>query len=159
MADDISITIDTVALDKALAELPLKVSKRYMRKALKVAGDIILASTVALAPERTDETTPGGRSLPPGILKRDLCSKVTVTENFAGVKIGPTEIAGHVCKWQNNGWELTTHGRRKSRKKIRQIPGKHFMEAGADEASAKAVDAFVQSLAQALQAPTGDAEE
>jgi len=105
-----------------------------------------------LAPERTDEATPEGNSLPQGILREDLHTQVIVSASGESrVKIGPTEIAGHVCRWVNNGWMLTSHGKSKAgRKQIKQIPGKHFMEAAIDEAAQSAVDAMIQSLADSL---------
>jgi len=69
-----------------------------------------------------------------------------LSKNGAYVKVGPTAVSAHVCRWQNNGWMLTSHGG----KKIRQIPGKHFMESAIDESKQAAVDAFVNSLANSL---------
>ena len=155
MADDIQINIDTSQFETKLKALPAAVANRYLRTALQAAGDVVLAPMKQLAPERTDETTPDENSLPPGILREDLSTQVTLGANGAKVKVGPTAVAGHVCRWQNNGWMLTSHGG----KKIKQIPGKHFMEAAFDEAAEAAVEALVNSLAESLNTDSTDSEE
>ena len=158
MADGLSISIDTRALDAALSKLPEKLQKRVLKNALQAGGDVILEEMTALAPERTDEPTPDSTALPPGILKADLQTQVTVgTTTGANVKIGPGEIAGHVARWQNNGYNLTSHGKKRGRKVIKAISGKHFIEAAVDAAGQKALDAMIDSIAQALTG--GDGEE
>lgn len=157
MPGDLAITIDTRALDAMLSKLSTKLQSRVLKKALQAGGDVVLQSMKALAPERTDEKTPGGNSLPPGILKEDLHVQVTVgTTSGASVKIGPTPITAHVARWQNNGFNLTTHGRKRGRKVIKAIPGKHFMEAAMDESGQKALDAMIGSIADALKDNGGD---
>jgi Bacteriophage HK97-gp10, putative tail-component len=155
MADDIQINIDTTQFEAKLKALPTAVANRYLRNALQAAGDVVLAPMKELAPERTDEQTPDDNSLPPGILRQDLSTQVTLSENGAKVKIGPTAVAGHVCRWQNNGWMLTSH----DGKKIRQIPGKHFMEAAFDEAGQAAIEALVQSLSDSLNTESAESDE
>jgi hypothetical protein len=153
---DLQLNFDTSKFEAALRALPEQMSKNYVNSALQAGGDVILASMKELAPERTDEATPDGTSLPQGILREDLHTQVTVSSDGASrVKIGPTDIAGHVCRWQNNGWMLTSHGKSKAgRKQIRQVPGKHFIEAAMDEAGQAAVDALVHSLAESLSLNT-----
>lgn len=153
--DDIGLTVDATDFERHLNQLPDQVAKRYLGKALQKAGDVILASMKQLAPERTDEATPEEDSLPPGILREDLHTQVTVSSNGgATVKVGPTEISAHVCRWQEKGWMLTSH----EGKKIRQIPGKHFMSAAMDEAGQAALDAFTASLKASLELNTDDEE-
>jgi hypothetical protein len=148
MPDDFELKIDTSQFDALLAKLPAKVSGAIMKNALQTAGDVLLASMKALAPEQTNEPTPGSNALPPGILREDLHTQVIVSETKgAQVKVGPTEIAGHVARWVNNGWMLTS----RDGQQIKQIPGKHFMEAAADEAAELAIDAFATSLAVGLE--------
>jgi hypothetical protein len=157
MSDGFELSIDTREVDAALTALPRKLRGAIMVKALQLAGDVMLEAIVANAPERTDEPTPEGDSLEPGILKADLHTEVVVPNSdglvangrgFSSgsprVKVGPSKIAGHVARWQNNGWNLTSHG--KKGKVIRAIPGKHFLEAGFDESADKAIDVFVESL-------------
>jgi hypothetical protein len=154
MPDDISLKIDTSQFDAMLTALPTKVAGRIMKDALQAGGDVLLASMKALCPERTDEPTPDEDSLPPGILREDLHTQVTVTSTTgARLRVGPTDIAAHVARWQENGWMLTLH----NGKKVRQIPGKHFMAASVDEAGEAAVDAFVARLAEGLNG-TADSE-
>ncbi len=123
-----------------------------MRAALQAAGNVLLEAQVEQAPERTDEETPDGTSLPPGILKADLHTEIQINGQSAPrVKVGPSQIAGHVTRWQNSGWNLTSRGKSKSgRKVIRSIPGKHFIEAAFDESAESAVDAFVSTLRDGL---------
>jgi hypothetical protein len=157
MADELSITIDTKALDDALSKLPTKLQTRILKQALQAGGDVILEEMRTLAPERTDEDTPDSTSLPPGILKADLQTQVTVsTTTGANVKIGPGEIAGRVAKWQNNGYNLTTHGKKRGRKVIKAVPGKHFIEGAMDTAGQKALDAMIGTIVQALTEDNGD---
>ena len=155
--DDFTIDIDTKALDEMLAALPTKVQGKVMRDALQAAAEVILAPMKALAPERTDEETPDSTSLPPGIMKHDLTTQVQMgTQYPPRVKIGPTEIAGHVARWQNNGWTLTGHGAsRKGRKQIKAIPGKHFMEGAFDEAGEAALETFIEKLGEGIVANSG----
>ena len=148
MPDDFELKIDTSQFDAMLAKLPAKVFGRIMKEALQTAGDVILGSMKILAPEQTNEPTPGSNALPPGILREDLHTQVTVSETKgAQVKVGPTEIAGHVARWVNNGFMLTLH----NGKQIKQIPGKFFMEAAMDEAAEIAVEAFATSLSVGLE--------
>lgn len=149
-ADGIEITVDTRAVEKALLALPMKMRGPAMTKALRDAGQIMLDAVVAHTPERTDEEMPNSNSLPPGILKADMHMQVILGDTPA-VKVGPTSIAGHVARWQNNGWVLTSHGRSKrSRTKIRAIPGKHFLEAAFDETAETAINVFALTLADAV---------
>src|ERR1700722_8845686 len=151
MDDSIDLKIDTTKFDAALKALPDRVSKRYLKSALQASGEVILASMKNLAPERTDAPTPEGNSLPAGILKEDLHTQVVVGDKGgAWVKVGPTEIAGRVCRWQENGWSLTSHGSKAGQKKLKDIPGKHFMVGAMDEAGELAVQAFVDVLAEQL---------
>jgi hypothetical protein len=157
VSDTIDISVDTRELDAALTALPKKLRGAIMAKALQLAGDVMLEAIVVNAPERTDEPTPEGDSLEPGILKADMHTEVVVpnsdglvangrgfSSGLPRVKVGPSKIAGHVARWQNNGWNLTSHG--KKGKVIRAIPGKHFLEAGFDESADRAIDVFLDSL-------------
>jgi hypothetical protein len=159
--DDIDLKTDTSQFDALLAKLPIKVAGKIVKDALQAGGDVIVTAMKALAPERTDEPMPDSTGLPPGILREDLHTQVTLgATQGANVKIGPSEIAGHVTRWQNNGWVLTGHGKgKRGRKAIKSIPGKHFMEAAVDEAGEAAVDAFVAKLAEGLASATDDTEE
>jgi hypothetical protein len=155
MPDDFSLKIDTSKFDEMLTALPTKVAGRILRDALQAGGDVLLESMKALCPQSTDEPTPESNSLPPGILREDLHTQVTVNSTTgARLRVGPTEITAHVARWQENGWMLTLH----NGKKVRQIPGKHFMAASVDEAGEAAVDAFVAALADGLNS-ANDSEE
>ncbi len=162
MAEDIDLIIDTKELDARLSALPGKIQKEYVTKALEAAGNVILEAMVAHAPERTDEETPDSNSLPPGILKADLHAQVIIGQSGARVRIGPTEIAGRVARWINDGWIHTGHGKsRRGRKRSRnkdtgevlEIPGTHFIERATDESGQAALDAAVASLSESLENP------
>lgn len=146
MSDEFQISVDTSQFEAKLKELEPNVANQYMRSALQAAGDVILPAMKQHAPERTDEPTPEGNSLPPGILKFDLTTQVILNKDGAEVKVGPTAVAAHVARWQENGWMLTSH----TGKKIRHIPGKHFMATAIDETREAAVNALVESLASSL---------
>jgi hypothetical protein len=148
MADELEFKIDTSQLDAALSKLPDKVQKRIVVKALQQAGDVMLEAVKAQTPEQTDEPTPGSDALPPGILREDMTTEVTVSETKgARLRVGPTEIAGYVARWINNGWMLTSHDGRK----IREIPGKHFMESAFDESAQAALDAMTDTIADGIE--------
>jgi hypothetical protein len=160
--DEFSVQIDTKDLEEKLKALPEAIAKRYMKTALEAAGEVILAPMVALAPERTDEPTPEGTGLPPGILKYDLHTQVILNDSGGKVRVGPSDVAGHVASWQNNGWMLTKGGYRQSNshkngtgKALHEVPGKHFMEGAYDEAAEAALDTFIATLAEEL---SGDQE-
>jgi hypothetical protein len=152
MPDTIDLILDTREMDAALKALPAKLAERAMRAALHAAGDVMLDAVVAHTPERTDEEMPNSDSLPPGILKADMHTEVLVGGSYAPrVKVGPSKIAGHVARWQNNGYTLTSHGRSKSgRRAIRAIAGQHFLEAGFDESAETAVNMFCATLGDEL---------
>jgi hypothetical protein len=152
MADDFGINVDVSEIQAAFAKLADKLQNKVLKKALQIAGDTILNPMIELAPEHTSDPTPNGTSLQPGFLKADLHTEVKVTQGGGSVKIGPSQVAGHVARWQNNGWVLTSHGG----KKIREIPGKHFIEAAFDEAADAALAAFCEELAKGIAENQGD---
>src|SRR5579859_5085374 len=142
---EIGLDVDTRELDKLLAALPPKISKQYLKTALEAGGDVILRAMVARAPYRTDDKTSDGSSLPPGILKADLTTDVKIFSDGGGgrVNVGPTQIAGYVARWQNNGWAVTTRG---THRKIKDKPGSLFMQGAYDESSESALQAFIENL-------------
>lgn len=147
MPDELHFKVDTSELDAALSKLPDKVQKRIVVNALQSAGDVMLTALKAHTPESTDEETPDSNSLPPGIMREDMHTEVTVSETKgARLRVGPTQIAGHVARWVNNGWTLTSH----DGKKIKDIPGKHFIEAAFDETALSALDVLTESIAEGL---------
>lgn len=148
MADEITLNIDTTKLEAALKDLPEKLAKKAMRNALQAGGDVMLEAMIAAAPERTDEPTPESNSLPPGVLKADLHTEIKMSKGSARVKVGPSQITGHVARWINNGWVLTGHN--PGKKEIREIPGTHFIERAFDESAQKAIDTAIQALSDAL---------
>jgi HK97 gp10 family phage protein len=152
MSDEFSISINTRELEEALKALPEKVAKKYMMKALQTAGNVLLDAMVSLAPERTDEKTPNGDSLPPGILKYDLHTQTILQDDGGKVRVGPSGIAGHVARWQNDGWMLTGH--KPGKKRIHEVadqPGKFFMQRAFDESGEAALEAFTNDLADSIE--------
>jgi len=151
MEDTIDLQVDTRELEAALLRLSKRMAGEVMREALQAGGDVLLEAVVAHTPERTDELTPEQTSLPPGILKADMHTEIQISRKYdnARVKIGPSkDIGGLVAYRQENGWTLTAHGKRG--RKIRDIPGKHFMAAAFDETAENAVEAFLGVLENAL---------
>ena len=150
MPDDFDIKIDTSEFDSLLAKLPAKVSGRIMKDALQAGGDVILASMKVLAPEQTNEPTPGSNALPPGILREDLHTQVIVspTKGAAQVKVGPTEIAGHVARWINNGLDANAA---QTANRLSKSLASTLWKQPCDEAAEIAVEAFATSLAVGLE--------
>jgi hypothetical protein len=148
MADDFSFEIDTHELDDLLAQLPEKVAKENLTAALQASGEVMQDAIRTVTPMAQEMPTPDSNALPPGILREDI--QVDVNPSKQSVHVGPTEIAGHVARWINNGWTLTTHGKKRWRKQIKDIPGKHFMEAGFDSGAEPALQAFIEKLREKL---------
>ena len=150
MADEVEFKVDTSALDAALQKLPERVQKRIIRNALQSAGDVMLDAMKAHTPERTDDENPESTSLPPGIMREDMHTDILVSETKgARLRVGPTEVSGHVARWVNNGWTLTKKTK-SGKRKIKDIPGQHFMEAAFDESSEQALGVFIATLAKGL---------
>ena len=152
MSDTIELAVDTRELEAALAKLSTKVQTGIMRDALQAAGNVLLDAQVANAPERTDEEMPDSTALAPGMVKADLHTQIQLggADRLPRVKVGPSQLTGHVVRWQNDGYNLTTHRSKSGRKVIKAIPGKHFLEAAFDESAETAVDMFLAVLADGL---------
>jgi hypothetical protein len=154
--DTIELTVDTRELEWALEQLSRRAAGKVMLDALQAGGNVMLEAVVTHTPERTDEETPEGTSLPPGILKADMHTQVGLSKKTGTgfVKVGPSkDIGGLVAYRQENGWTLREHGGARVRgqhKAIRDIPGKHFMATAFDESAEAAVDAFVDALGNLL---------
>jgi hypothetical protein len=156
MADEITLTVDTRACERALMALGEKVRGNIMRRALQAGGDVLAAALEDHTPERTDEDTPTSDALPPGIMKADIKTQIQAGSRLdPRIKVGFGAISAHVAYWQNEGWNLTKGGQRKvgkdgkvrgNGKVIRAIPGKHFIEAAFDESAESAVDVFTEAL-------------
>jgi hypothetical protein len=149
--DTIELTIDTRELDRALQAMPARLAKAIMSGALQAGGDVMLEAVVAHTPERTDEENPESTSLGPGILKADMHTEVQFSRKYgtARVKVGPSRAIGGLVAYRvNNGWTLSGHG--KSPRKIRSMPGKHFLEAAFDESAQLAIDTFIDELGNSL---------
>jgi hypothetical protein len=155
MADTIGLEFDTRQLDAALQNLPNRLARAVAGRALQAAGDVMLAAVMIHTPERTDEETPEGTSLPPGILRADMHTQISFSRKSGGasIKVGPSaEIGGLVAYRINNGWILTAHGSKKryGQRQIRAIAGKHFLEAAFDESIGTATAVFIETLADNL---------
>jgi len=149
----IESTFDTEAIEAALLELPAKVGGEVLRESLQAAGDVILNAMRTLAPERTDEPTPGSDALPPGFLRADLRTEVQIKPGLAPrVKVGPSKYTAHVAHWIEDGWQPTGHGKsRKGRKSVgARIAGKHFMASASDETRDSASTTLLEHLSTAV---------
>lgn len=158
MADTMELSVDTRAMEQALVDLGEKLATKALRTALQAAGDTMLSPMVELCPENTEGVGPGSNSLPPGVLKADLKTDVFIGKNSGNVRVGPTADTGHVARWVNNGWILTSHGKKSGRHPIARkdgpnpIPGMHFLEAAFDESAEKATQVFLDVLATEIEA-------
>jgi hypothetical protein len=155
MSDEITLTIDTREMERALKALTQRAARSAMGAGLQAAGNVMLDAVVAHTPERTGEETPEQTSLPPGILKADMHTEIQFSRKYGNgrVKVGPSRaIGGLVAYRQNNGWILTAHGGKTKGggRKIRSIAAKHFLESAFDESSQTAVDMFLATLADNL---------
>jgi len=147
MADGITVHIDTKAVEEKLSRLPQELQNKYMKESYRAAGDVMLGAVHDNTPVRDgEEDSPDSTSLPPGIMQEDM----TLTVTKSGVKVGPTEISGARARWINDGWQLTLNG-----KKVKDIPGQHFMERAFDECAQEALDAFVETLTELINNDEG----
>jgi hypothetical protein len=167
--DDISFTIDTSEIEKALVGMSENLAGGIVREALEEAGEVMLDAIRDLAPVRIDERTPNSTSLPPGILKEDIHLAVIVKPGrIPKVVIGPTDIAKHVLYWIENGFDhVEFSGNRVARRRnstrnldskrvgyggkfVRHIEGRHFVAAGFDESNEAAVQTLIDKLGQII---------
>jgi hypothetical protein len=153
--EELSFSIDTSGFDEALAQIDAKVATGIMRDALQAGGDVVLAEMKTLASEfdKSPIRTPDSNALPVGILEYDLTTDVYVKNGSGNVRVGPTKISGHVARWINNGWTLTGH--KPGKKEIREIPGKHFIEAALDVTGQAAIDAIATTIAAGIEEAQG----
>lgn len=155
MADDLAFTVDTKALDEALSGLSMKVQTKILNDALSKGGAIAAAAikeaAAATAKSNRQAPTPKSNSLPEEIMREDIQAFVEVSEGRADCKIGGTELAFYVIRWQNNGWKLTSHGRKRNRREIKAIPGRYFMEGGMDESKQEVLDAMIEAIEEGIR--------
>lgn len=150
MADELTFSVDTRELERKLAALSERVARRAVDTALDAAGDVVMTAMKQLAHGRTEYPLPTGNSLPMGILAEDIQTSVKV-KNATGVcRIGPGTIAGHVARWVNNGWALTT--KQPKHEAVRDMPGMHFAEAALDETKQQALDVLIDVLGKEIEA-------
>ena len=160
MADGIEFKIDTTKFEELLKDLPARVARRAVRKALQAGGDVLQEAMRAECPEQT-ERTPGSDSLPPGILKADLSVSVQVgTKYDPQVLIGPTKDTAYVAWWIDNGFDHVEGGRKtKGGKATKHIDANPFMARAFDSSIGRAVDTMISNLAasldQDLETPSG----
>jgi len=165
--DGFEISLDTRAMDKALATLDAKLQSQVVTKALQAGGDVLLEAVQLECPERTDEPTPGSDSLPPGILRYAQITQVQISEGHTPrIKVGTSDEtkAYAVARWINDGYDLVKGGRRrKSRRKgakpgdmegnghlIRHIDPNPFYERAFDTVAEVAVDTMLETLGNSL---------
>jgi len=135
-----------------LMALPEKMRGPIMRDALQAGGDVMLSAmqdSASAAFKGSQERTPDSNALDPGMVEADLHTQIQEGKGDfpPRIKVGPSSITGRVVRWQNDGYNLTTHGKsRASRKVIKAIPGKHFIEAAFDESCEAAVQVFLDTL-------------
>jgi hypothetical protein len=155
MADELAFSVDTKALDVALSGLSIKTQTKILANALSKGGAIataaIKANAAASAKKDRQTPTPKSNSLPEEIMREDIHAVVKVSEGGANCKIGGTELAGYVIRWQNNGWKLTSHGRKRNRRQIKAIPGRYFIEGGMDESKQEVLDAMIEAIEEGIR--------
>ena len=171
--DDLTLSIDTREWEELLKQLPKRVARRAVRQALQAGGDVIAEAMEAEAPERTDTPTPGSNALPAGILKADITSQVQVGTKYPPrVKVGATDIAGHVAWWIENGFDHVEGGsseksiafrgkygiggNKKVGKATKHIDANPFMARAFDSSISSAVDVMLESLATSLSQDIND---
>jgi len=166
---DEEITIEVRGLDELGAQfesLDLAVQTHIMKHSLRTAGEVFIPELVARAPINTDGVTDESHTtrLIPGMLKASMRVAVNLQADA-----GPTAFAGpdkrtqHVMNWIENGFNLTTHGRKRKRKVIRHIPAHPVLRPVFDELSTAAIEAFATALADGInvemQSPSTGAVE
>jgi hypothetical protein len=75
------------------------------------------------------------------------------------VKVGSSKYTAHVSHWIEDGWTLTSHGKKHTGHAIRHIPGAHFMASASDETRDSASQALLDGLSAGLSNSLGNGEE
>jgi hypothetical protein len=155
MADELAFAVDTKALDEALSKLSVKVQTKIVAGALNKGGAIatvaIKANAAASAKKNRQPPTPKSNALPEEIMREDIHAVVKVSEGGASCKIGGTSLGEHVIRWQNNGWKLTSHGRKRNRRQIKVISARHFIEGGMDESKQEVLDTMIEAIEEGIR--------
>jgi HK97 gp10 family phage protein len=152
MADGYSIKVDGLAeLDAKLKLLPEEIAKKLFRKALRESGRVIQKEVQSRAPVKVEDSGAKSNSLPPGALKADIKTRVSVSPEKGGgsVSIGPGKKTAHVARWVENGHNIVGHkpNKKKSGKKTKARP---FMRPALDASAQKAVETFAKVLGDAI---------
>jgi HK97 gp10 family phage protein len=153
MADNsYSIKIEGLAeLESKLQGLPEEIAKKLFRRALRASGQVIQKEIQSRAPVKTEESGPRSNSLPPGALKADIKTRVTVTPEKGGgsASIGPSKKTAHVARWVENGHNIVGH--RPNKKKIgKKAKARPFIRPALDASAQKAVETFADVLGDAI---------
>ncbi len=169
MSETFALAFDTSDLIRRLEELPKKVMKEVVIDALTDAGHVMQTSIKQAVVDRSprgasgeprEYKLPNGNSIMPELLAEDIDIDPYISKGnlSCNVEVGPTALTGYVARWINNGWMHVHGGRRFLHGKNRgkgvedeQIPGAHFMEAGADESAKEAADVFCAKLASGIE--------
>jgi HK97 gp10 family phage protein len=157
-SDDIEVTVSGLdELGEQLEQLDLALQKRILFASLKSAGEVFLAPMKERCPVSVDavaESTNTTR-LVQGALRRDLKVRAKADRAAPTVYVGPGKDTFHVARWIENGFDLTTHGRKRQRRVIRHIKATPFIRPAFDANTEKAVEAFANALNDGLQAELG----
>jgi HK97 gp10 family phage protein len=152
MTNGFSMNVQGLAeLDAKLQNLPEEIVKKLFRKALRASGQVIQKEVQSRAPVKVEDSGPKSNSLPPGALKADIKTRVSVTpqKGTGSVNIGPGKNTAHVARWVENGHNLVGHkpNKKKTGKKTKPRP---FMRPALDASGEKAVETFAKVLGDAI---------
>ena len=158
MADQISLEVHGLPeLNEMLSQLPARIAKQVFGRALKVAGQVVKTEMVGRCPVKTKDAGPKSNSLPDGALKADIGSKASLyPQNNAGAcRIGPSAETAYVAVWLEYGHAKVSHGKKRNRKTLGNVPAIPFMRQSADATAQTAVDAFAAELGAGIEALNG----
>jgi hypothetical protein len=159
--DGFDLKVDTSQWEALLLELPKRVAKTAVRKALQAGGDVLCDAMKDECPVRTDEATPGSDALEQGLLQESITTQVMIgTKYDPKVKIGPGVGTGHVAYWVENGFDHIEGGKRgKGGRVTKHVDANPFMQRAFDSAIGVATDALLESLGRSLGQDTGGLHE
>jgi len=166
---DEEITIEVQGLDelgKKLDSLSQAIQTRILRHALQFGGEVFVPELVARAPINTEGVTDATHTtrLVPGMLKFSMGVAINMQAPQGPTAfIGSDKRARHVLNWIENGFNLTTHGRRTKAKKnlaterkiIRHIPAHPILRPVFDELYTEAVMAFSAAITDGINVELG----
>ena len=160
MASESIMTVTGLAEVQAmLRDAPRHIVAAGFARAGRAAADVFVAELEVRTPVRTealwnDETFSEFKDQTGGDLKAALMSEVLLDSQFRGVHVAVGfGKQGHVANWVEYGHKMVTH--KPAKKEVGFVSAHPFMRPAFEAAGDRAIDAFVESLSEAVREQYG----